>query len=416
MSVLLRSATIGLLICVQTPFLFSTAQAQSAKKLLERMAGAKVPADHPLLAKVQERLNVGDRVGAAQAAQEHPNFYNITVKQMALKMSTRELTIAIPLNDFAASFIGVTRDDLDARLLLTGNFHYKASPGTVPIDDITRNNSHYDELEKQSGERKMNLGEVLKRVDGQVLASMVDGEVVANPDPAGVLTSRAFLGAHAIAGTNRRPVEYTMKEFMCVDMPDWSDTGSSDARVGQDIDRLPAGDHLRFLTTCKGCHTGMDGFRGAFAKWDWQEDNNNRYLINSAVHTDFGRYNKFITGGISRKMVGNATVYPSGYRINDSSWMNFARGPANAALFGWRGTPATVNGGANVKGFAELISNSKRFSQCMVKRVFEGVCRKDLNINQNVSYVESMAQQFELNSYKLKDLFQRIVLSTECGQ
>lgn len=396
------------------PGLFAHAQSQHAKKIMERIAGTKISADYPLLKKVDEKLQSGDTLGAIKIAQEHPNFYNVTIKQMALKMSTREQTISLPLNDFAAMFIGVTRDDLDARLLLTGNFHYRAPMGVVANNDITRSNSHYEELDQKAGLRQLNLGDILVRTTGQVIANGDATSTVANPDPAGVLTSRSFLGAHAVAGTNRRPVEFVFKQFMCVNMEDWSDTGASDARIGRDIDRLPGGDHLRFLTTCKGCHTGMDGFRGAFARWDWQDDGANKYLINAFVHTDARRYTKFING-VSNKMNHNETTYPQGYVTKDSSWVNNARGPANESLFGWRGTGTSVNSGQNVQQFGQLIANSKRFPQCMVKRVFEAICRKDLDFKQNMSFIESQANRFEAGGYKLKDLVAQVLSSSECG-
>lgn len=405
-----RRKAVLFFILAQFSVLFTQVEAQESKKLLERISGSKIPGDHPLLASMDEKLALGDRLGAARIALQHPNFYNVTVKQMAVRLSTRELTIALKLNDFAASYIGVTRDDLDARLLLTGNFHYAAAAGVVPSMEVTRSNLHYEQLDDAAGQRKINLGDVLQRVNGQLLASQAQGDV-ANPDPAGVLTSRAFLGAHAIAGTNRRPVEYTMKVFMCVDMAEWSDTGSSDARIGRDIDRMPGGDHLRFLTTCKGCHTGMDGFRGAFARWDWTPQG---FIINSQTHTD-NRFDRFVNG-ISKKMNHNNNVYAAGYTTTGSSWVNFARAPANASLFGWRGTSTSIAGGNNVRDFGELIANSKRFSQCMVKRVFESVCRKDISLKENPAFFEAKAGEFEANGYKLKDLFAQIAVSSECSQ
>lgn len=411
MQVLLRFNVIACVVPAMISLAGATpAQAQESKKLLERISGSKIPGDHPLLAQMEEKLAQGDRVGAARIALDHPNFYNLTVKQMALKLSTRELTIAQKLNDFAASYIGVTRDNLDARLLLTGNFHYAAAAGVVSSQDITRSNAHYELLDDAAGQRRIDLGAVLQRVNGQLLASQTQGNI-ANPDPAGVLTSRAFLGAHAIAGTNRRPVEYAMKVFMCVDMAEWSDTGSSDARVGRDIDRMPGGDAVRYLTTCKGCHTGMDGFRGAFARWDWAAEG---FSLHATVHTD-NRFDRFMNG-VSKKMNHNNTTYPSGHVTTNASWVNFARAPANAALFGWRGTPAAVEGGTDVKGFATLIANSKRFSQCMVKRVFEAVCRKDVEIASNPGYFEAQATAFESGGYLLKELFAQVAVSPECNQ
>ncbi|MBX3017719.1 MAG: hypothetical protein KF767_07520 [Bdellovibrionaceae bacterium] len=393
-------------------FASTPALAQESKKLLERISGSKIPGDHPLLVQMEEKLAQGDRLGAARIALQHPNFYNITVKQMALKLSTRELTIAQKLNDFAASYIGVVKDGLDARLLLTGNFHYAAAAGVVASQDVTRSNAHYEQLDDAAGQRRINLASVLTRVNGQLLAAESGGGNVANPDPAGVLTSRAFLGAHAIAGTNRRPVEYTMKVFMCVDMAEWSDTGSSDARVGRDIDRMPGGDPGRYLTTCKGCHTGMDGFRGAFARWDWTPEG---FIIHSSTHTD-SRFDRFV-GGISKKMNHNNTTYPTGHVTSSSQWVNFARAPANAALFGWRGTSAAVvDKGFDVKSFGNLVANSERFSQCMVKRVFEAVCRKETQIASNPGYFQAYATLFEKSVYNMQELFAQVAISPECNQ
>jgi hypothetical protein len=381
-----------------------------AKKLVERISSTKLPADDPLIAQVAAKLRTGDRMGAAALAETHPNFLNTTVKLMALRMSTREETFRQALNDFAASFIGVTRDDIDARQLLTGNFYYMADAAKIPAGvtvrsdmnkDILSSDNHYTDLEVPS----INIGAVLKRVDGQVV---LDGSnaVVPNPDPAGVITSRAFMGAHAIDGTNRRAVQFTFQEFMCVPITEWADISASDQRIGRDIDRYPGGDALKFLTTCKGCHTQMDSFRGAFANWDVQ---NNR-IVNSMAGTRTGGFDK---KGVSTKMNKNNTVFPGGYVMTDNSWINNSRMPANAALFGWRGD--NVSGGMGVKSFATLVSNSTRFSQCMVKRVYDAVCRTNLDPKQNISYLQQYATQFEQSGYNMKKLFQSVAISPSCA-
>ncbi len=380
-----------------------------AKKILERISGVKVAADEPLLKEVAQKVAQGDYRGAAESAQKHPGFYNVTVKQMALKMSTREETLRLKLNDFAASFVGVTRDQTDARELLYGNFYYSADPARVPAgvnvrsnltNDILRSNNHFEDLDNP----KVDLADVLRRNEGQM---MIDGvnSVVANPDPAGVLTSRAFMGAHATAGTARRPVEYAFREFMCVTIEEWADTKASDQHIGRDIDRFPAGDHLKFQTTCKGCHTQMDSFRGAFAKWDFA---GNR-MINGNLQNKAGDLNG--TTGVSTKVTRNSDVFPGGYPTTDDSWFNNSRGPANAEVFGWRGQR---NQGKGVHELGRLMANSKRFSACMVKRVYDGVCRTQLNVKANLPFLSSMSQQFEANNYNIKRLFQDIATSKQC--
>lgn len=382
---------------------------REAKRLLERMAGSKVPGDHPLLPRIKSHIQNGQWYQAADVAMEHPGFLNITVKQMALKMSTRDESILTAFNDFAAAFIGVVRDNRDARTLLTGNFQYigdmnKAPQGVTIRSEynshIVKSNDHYADMDNL----KVDLAQILMPISGQLLLQSRTDTVVYNPDPAGVLTSRAFMGAHAIAGTNRRPVEYTFRQFMCTPIEEWADTAVSDSRIGRDIDRYPGGDHTRFQVSCKGCHTVMDGFRGAFSKWNMS----NNFISNRdvQVNTD-GK----VTGGVEGKLNANSGVFPNGFVTTDNSFVNNARGPANAARFGWRGE---VEGGYGVRDFGKMVANSSRFSECMVKRVFESVCRKEITFEKQGKYLKYYAESFEKQNYNLKNLYRLVAVTEEC--
>jgi hypothetical protein len=387
-----------------------TASQNQAKKLYERLTGTKLPADSPLVSQMAKLIDQNNALGAAKLATQDPNFYNITVKLMALPISTREETVKTPFNDFAAGFIGVTRDGTDARELLTGNFFYKGSGTGIRADvtaDILLSNNHYDDLEKN----RVDLSTNLVRVEGQLIATTKTTNAP-NPDPAGVITSRGFMGAHALMGTNRRLVEYTFREFMCVPLSNWADTSASDLRIGRDIDRFPAGDHMKFETSCKGCHTVMDGFRGAFAKWDYSGSDG---LINSAVNPTTGADGVFRsqadTKGVMAKMNKNNNIFPSGFVMVDNSFVNNAIRPVNADLFGWRGNAA---GGTGVHDFGTVVSNSRRFSQCMAKRVYETVCRKTFNELNDKANLTKWGDEFEASGYKLKSLFESIAVKPEC--
>jgi hypothetical protein len=409
-----------LLTSITTCLLTSNVQAQvaaqnTAKKIYERLTSIKISGDSPVLQQMTEKVAAGDLKGAAAIATADKNFLNVTVKQMALKMSTREETLRIPLNDFAASFIGVTRDQSDARELLTGNFYYmgdlaKINPAQATVtpppegyrilEDLVRSNRHYETIDNGV----IDIGAVLKRVEGQQLASQNDANVlVMNNDPAGVLTSRSFMMAHAIAGTNRRLVEYTFREFMCVPISEWSDTGASDTRIGRDIDRFPGGSHQAFETTCKGCHTQMDSLRGAFAFWDVNGDR----VVNRGISSTG-------TGRVAQKYSRLNTVFPDGYVTIDNSFINNSKRPGNAALFGWRG--ANTDFGYGVRDLGMLVANSQRFSQCMAKRVFETVCRKNIEMKFNLPIIKAYAQKFEASGYKFKQLFEDVATSPECLQ
>jgi hypothetical protein len=402
-----------------------------ARKMIERLIGGPIPIDHPMIAQVEAKIVANDMIGAAKIVTGdsttgdlgHPDFLNVVVKQMALKMSNHEETIRAPLNDFTADFVGITRDDRSAKELLTEDFYYMADPAKANVrndmfNDMLLSNNHYADID--SGH--WDLGKVLVRKTGQQIATTTTGGMTPNPDPAGVITSRAFMSSHAVAGTNRRMVEYAFREFMCVPMSEMADTSASPARIGRDVDRLPGGDPLKFETSCKGCHTVMDGFRGAFAHFDFANASVNGVGYNfvrnaqvSAKGMEFG----FPTGtsdtnNVVVKMTHNETVFPAGFTITDDSFVNNAVGNSNKSLFGWRGSQS--HGGFGVNQFGHMIADSTRFSQCMAKRVYETVCKTGLKSDAVVNpLVQSLALKFEDSGYKLRSLFQQAASNPACA-
>ncbi len=413
-----------------------------ARKLVERLTGVIAPIDHPLVVRVEAKVVANDLSGAVKiitgdAASEesgHPEFLNTMVKQFALRMSTREETIRTPFNDFAASFIGVTRDEINAQELLTGNFFYMGNPALVKVrtdmfNDLLLSNNHYEDLEKGHWD----IGKVLMKVpsaanppgypNGQQIAVDINGGMTASPDPAGVLTSRAFMAAHAIAGTNRRLVEYSFREFSCLPISQIADTAASPARIGRDIDRLPGADQTKFETSCKGCHTIMDGFRGAFAKYDFASVtiNNVPYAFTrntqvSRTPAAFGFPTTAVDQyGTVKKMNGNETVFPNGYTIIDDSFVNNATGANNRKVFGWNG-PNKL-GGVGVNQFGRMIADSDRFAECMANRVYESVCTPEAKPSTVVlPFISEIATKFKNSGYKLRTLFQDVAVHPVCIQ
>lgn len=387
------------------------AQRDDAKWIMERITGVKWPSTSPIMQQAYSLAATGDRAGVAALGTRQAQFLNVTVKNFGLQMSTREETIRIPLNDFTASIMGVTRDETDARELLYGNFFYIGDAALLDNQDtfansVLRTSQHYQNLDN----RRIDMGAALVRVESQrLIVSQTDDTFVlaANPDPAGILTSRTWIEAHAIDGTNRRPVEYAFRQFACLPIEKWADAAAADVRIGRDIDRFPGGDNEKFQTTCKACHNVMDGFRGAWAKWDFQDG--------SAVQSTVRRGNSNAQG-VMNKLNRNAQVYPGGYITTDDSWINNADRGANSSTFGWRGldrsgrSPASAGMGVNT--FGRLIANSQRFSSCMAKRVFESVCRKDLG--SDFSVYQSMGAEFETSNYNLKKLFEAAALNARC--
>lgn len=413
-----------------------------ASQLFRSMTGVQIPIDDPRLVKMETLIAAGDERSAIKIASMDALFYDVRIRDVARKMSSRAETITAPVSDFVATFVGVVRDSdtTPAKLLLTGNFTYQGDPATtlavgVPVDDnsLYDSNAHYDFIQAKG----FSLMKVLKRVDGQKVytatnlgtngkldnnddpnAVVTPGALMAHPDPAGLLTTRAFHMAHAIAGTNRRMVEYTFREFMCQAIANFADTGAPDNFVGRDVDRAPSGDHTRFENTCRGCHAQMDAMRPAFSHADFVPDTTNPATAGKAV------YNASISPKFARNQTTNNAYNlaslpfatnpgvnaPIGYRVMDSNWVNYMTEPLNMNLFGWR----TSNSGTGMGQLGAMIANSEGFSRCLVSRAFSALCRRDPATGDQ-ALLNALASDFEADNYNMRNMYEAVALRPECN-
>ena len=393
------------------PNLSLTPNLKKAQDIYQRITSSKTPIVNPVLSQMEKMINAGDLVGAAGLATQDANFYNITVKDFAARMSNRDETINVPLNDFTATIIGAVRDNINAQKLLTDNITYVADPtkSAVPsdwVDDLLQSNNHYEALSNG----RYDLSKVLV----QKTQKLFNGKAaVDNPTPAGLLTSRQWLAAHAIAGTNRRPVEYSLKEFLCTPLEKAADSSGPDNVVGRDIDRFPGGSHTKYTTTCRACHTIMDGFRPAFANFTFS----NNFVKNSLLVPSIGMNDDEATSTgmiqnppyIAKKLNHNETVFPEGRITVDDNWVNNANRGANVEQFGW-----TKTAGKGIQEFGRLLAESKAYPQCLSKRVFKSVCKREPS-NTEVTTLNKIAEEFATKqNYNIRFLFQKIVTTPEC--
>ncbi len=376
-----------------------TADRQRAYRLFKAITGIAIAIDDSRLAQMESLIAAGNEKGAAAIATSDPSFYDVQLRDLARKMSVREESVTAPLSDFVATFVGVARDGLDARELLSGNFIYRADIAKVLVNgqgqpevrndtlaDIVNSNNHYADLQARS----YSLYSVLVRENGQQYSN--DGETLQPmTDAAGLITTRQWIREHADAGTNRRLVEFSFRQFMCAPMEAWMDASRPDDFVGRDVDRFPGGSHEKYQVTCKACHTQMDAFRQAFA------------YVNFA-----GGRTRLTPGQVVGKMNRNSNMFPSGYSTTNDRWVNYATAPRNADQFGWRG-PASGSGMAD---FGRLLANSKGFSRCMTKRVFASICKRAPGPAEEAA-IRVIADQFE-GDYKLKGLAETVAVSPIC--
>lgn len=384
---------------------------ERAALLYKRLTGVKTPIDNPILGQMAQKIEIGDAKGAAKLASGEAGFYNITIRDFASRMSTRDETVNAGLNDMVATVIGVARDGINAQELLTGNYLYYGDPTKTAVDndlikDLLKSNNHYDQLDKLG----YDLSAVLVKRDTQMLYDGRGG-TIANPDPAGVLTSRAFLAAHAVAGTNRRIIEFTFREFLCVPMQLWADATGPDAMIGRDIDRFPAGDNQKFRVTCRSCHSNMDGLRPAAARLDFSAGYvKHASIVSSGVGGDESESTMAQNpAGIAAKYNQNENVFPGGNMVSDTKFNNYANRGLNATYFGWKG-PLSGNG---MNDLGKMVSMADAFPRCMAKRAYRSVCKREpAGFDQDM--INRVAQSFADGGYKLRDLFENIAISPEC--
>ena len=241
---------------------------EQARRIYDRLAG--VPPTESVLNAMENNTGtdpvcisygVSGADCAAYIAMENSSFYNVTLKNFAAPWTNRDRSVFVPLNDYIATVIGMIRDDMDFRTVLSADLQYVARAGTVSSAPAGNNNNHYAQLEAGNHD--------LKTVLEPATQSNING--IPFTATAGVMTSRAASEAFFIAGTNRAMFRFTMVNHFCADMEQLHDPRLPPDRIRQDVSRSPGGDSRLFLNNCVGCHTGMDPMAQAFAYYNYND-------------------------------------------------------------------------------------------------------------------------------------------------
>ncbi len=357
---------------------------EQAKRIYDRLAGVS-PSETVLNAMVNnagtdpacQAAGVSGARCAAYIAMEDPSFYNVTLKNFAAPWTNREFNVFVPLNDYIATVIGMIRDDVDFRTVLSADLQYIGRAGTVNAAPAANNNNHYEQLE--AGNHN------LKAVLEPALQSGING--LPTGATAGVITSRAAAEAFFIAGTNRAMFRFTMVNHFCRDMEQLHDPKLSPDRIRQDVSRSPGGDSRLFLNNCVGCHTGMDPMAQAFAYYNYDDGA-------GAI--------QYTAGTVHSKYFNNDLNFPQGFRTPDDHWTNYWRtgqnrylnfyGPGNGDDFG-------------AKSLGVELSNSEAFASCQVEKVFQSVCLREPESVNDHAVVDSIVQSIGQGSIIMKQVF-----------
>ncbi len=350
-----------------------------ARRMHDRLTG--VPPDAAVLDAMATMIGNGRADLAAEMAMQHPAFYNVSLKNFATPWTNEAQTVFAPLNDYTATVIGMIRDDIPFDQILTADMIYTGANGVVSPNFQQTSNAHYEALEDAG----IDLSDDTLLV--QRTQSGLPGSQLSSGDAAGILTTRAAAEAFFVAGTNRAMWRFTAINYLCRDMEALNDVARPGDRIRQDVTRSPGGDSEIYLNTCFGCHSGMDPLTGAFAYFDWDEDQERM------VHTP---------GVVQSKYSINGNVFPFGYITTDNSWINYWREGQNSVL-GWRGTS---DRGFGAKSLGSEITGSRAFAVCQVEKVFEHVCFRGPKDQAERTVIDSIADDFEAGgSYSMKGVF-----------
>lgn len=421
------------------------ADVQKALKLFERLAGTKVTVYDPRVKSVAQALKEQRFKDAARIVSEDNGFLDITVRKFAAKMSTRAEVNDVPLNDFISTVVGVTRDRVDARQLLVGNFLYRGKQSLFFTDNdlyssktLNETNNHYAQVEGTGVPLKCALGS-MNRNDLSSLPAGFEQKLYSpngvqiNPDPGGLLTSRSFAEAHMIAGTNRRAREKAYEYFLCAPKDAVRTTESSDMYIRRDVERFPSGpDSLaQFRNECASCHTNIDAEAGAFAAFHYENGvlKYAPFYMNSATNaaaetmntmrlTDSRNFsqnpnNLYGAGGTKLPVAwkyNHNVIYADGRFTTDSKWVNLFADTQLGAKFGF-----TMKSGEGVREYGKMLALSQAFPQCMAMKVFAEVCKQDPFSKDfpaaTKNFLADVGDDFASAGYDLRDLFETLAAS-----
>ncbi|MCU7803755.1 MAG: hypothetical protein KZQ96_11195 [Candidatus Thiodiazotropha sp. (ex Lucinoma borealis)] len=349
---------------------------EQAQRIHDRIAG--IPPSAAILTQmVSEIVDNNDPLAAAMLATEHPDFYNVTLKNWATPWTNEDQTPFAPLNDYSAIVIGMVRDDVPFNQLLSADILYIGSNSPAYSNN---NNDHYETMENQG----VNLKDDLQRTtQSSVTGLPVDGT-------AGIISTRAAARAFFIDGTNRAMFRFTMLNHLCKDLELIKDPTRPSDRVRQDATRSPGGDSRVFFNNCVGCHAGMEPLTQAYAYYNYEYTNDQ----------EAGRLS-YTPGTVQPKYLINSSVFKDGYATPDDSWDNYWREGPNS-LLGWDSN--LPGSGAGAKSMGEELANSHAFAECQVSKAFQAVCLRSPVDSADRTRIAEITNNFK-SGYNMKRVF-----------
>ncbi|MBF7074556.1 hypothetical protein ISG33_14215 [Glaciecola sp. MH2013] len=383
--------------CITVPLLLLCGAAnagslEQAKRMHDRLAG--VPGSTEVIQQMADLIDAGNARAAAEIAMDSPSFYNVTIKNWVTPWTNEEFDVFAPLNDYTATVIGMVRDEVDFRQILTGDIIYVAESGAGVPAYNNNNNAHYEALENQGADLS------------SVLVASTQSSVTGIPADAtaGVMTTRAAAKSFFKDGTNRAMFRFTLMNHMCADLEAFKDASLPPDRIRQDLSRSPGGDSRIFTNSCAGCHSGMDPLAQAFAyyNYEYNVEGDPEGQNGSLVYNAEGQVDPETNLRVQAKYWINSNNFPFGYVTMNDTWDNYWREGQNQTI-GW--SPDLPGTGSGAKSMGEELANTQTFAKCQVTKVFENVCLRSPQDQTDRDTISSIQAEFVGSNYNIKNVF-----------
>lgn len=319
-------------------------------------------------ADLQSKTNSENWQKIAEAVTNDYNFQRVTLADFAARMSNLEGLTNQPLGDLQIMMMEFFKRDVDYRSILFAPYAvstYKGAYNGVNANDVT----------------------FVRNDDDNYTAHFYKTEDVRSYGNSGIITTNEFAEKFLKDGTNRRPIKYLMENFMCSPMASIKDYSISDKYVGVDITRSPGADPSKYQSDCRGCHSWMDGMRGAFAYSNYV---NNKYQVQSSVF---------------EKMNHNLFTAPNGFKVTDDRWEIYSD---------WADRPSLGINALKGRGYSELgraLADSEGFDSCLPRQIIKTVCQKMPSIEE----IKENKLLLSDHNYSLKQVTQAASLSPLCS-
>lgn len=373
------------------PLTYAGAREQ-AKRIHDRLAG--IPPNSQVLDEMESLIAAGNVRQAAEIAMDDPAFYSVTLKNWITPWTNEDADVFAPLNDYTATVIGMVRDEVDFRQILSADILYVGDNNlNIPAYSLFDNN-HYQALDDQAADLKSAL-----QATSQSAVTGLPSEAAA-----GVMTTRAAAKAFFKDGTNRAMFRFTLINHMCTDLEGLKDTSRSPDRIRQDVSRSPGGDSRIFNNSCVGCHSGMDPLAQAFAYYNYQYDvttdpDGERGAL---AYNQSGQMDADTGSRVQGKYHINSNNFPYGFITPNDNWRNYWRQGLNKNL-GW--DESLPDSGSGAKSMGQELANSRQFANCQVTKVFKNVCLRSPQDQPDRTQITNMTNTFASTGYKIKQVF-----------